>query len=570
MYNRRGMMGPGMGVIMQHQRTLSYLQSGRPDLRRTLRGVRKTLRPYHWHVLGGTILMLCTVATGLLPPLLLRQLIDSAIPEHDIRQIVLLGIFMILIPLLGSLLGLLQNYLSAIIAQGIIADLREQLYKHVLSLGLDFFTWTRAGEIHSRFLNDAAALQSVLTQSFLGTLTSFITVACSLIIMATINWQLTLATAIALPTFALPMLYFGRRTYNATTESQQALDHLSTILEETISLSGALVVKSFGTAKREEQRFEVANQEVRVTQLKQALLGQWASVAIQGLAALGPAILYSYGAFLVISHEVPLGTVVAFAAFLAQLYRPASSLANANATVMGGMALFDRIFQVLDLKPTLQEPLQPTPLPATPTRGIEFEQVNFHYSNAADVLHEIAFQAPVGQLTALVGPSGAGKSTLLSLASRLYDPSAGQILLDGIDLRQIASADLRQRLAVVTQEVFLFHTTLRENLRYGAPEATDDELQATVAAAQLQELVERLPDGLDTIVGERGYRLSGGEKQRVAIARALLRQAPYLLLDEATSSLDSRAERLIQQALETLMQGRTVIAIAHRLSTIQR
>lgn len=571
MYNRRGLMGgTGMGVILQHQRTLSYLQGTSPNIRRTLRGVAVALRPYRWHVFGGTLLMLCTVALGLIPPLLLRQLIDVAIPHADIPQIVLLGVCMVVFPSLGALLSLAQNYIGTIMAQGVIADLRERLYKHTLSLGLEFFTWTRAGEIHSRFLNDAPALQNVLTQSFLGTLANLITVLCALIVMATINWQLALATALALPAFALPVLHFGRRTYTATTHSQQALDRLSTLLEETLSLSGALVVKSFGTATREQQRFHTANQEVRETQLAQALLGQWALVAVQGLAALGPAILYTYGAYLVIKHMVPLGTVVAFAAYLSQLYRPASSLAGANATVLGGLALFDRIFQVLDLSPMLREPIKPVALPALPTEGITFEHVSFHYPKGPDVLHDVSFQAPVGQLTALVGPSGAGKSTLLSLAARLYDPTDGTVQLDGVDMRCVADTDLRRRIAVVTQEVFLFHTTLRENLLYGVVDASEDDLAEAVAAAQLQELIERLPDGLDTLVGERGYRLSGGEKQRVAIARALLRQAPYLLLDEATSSLDSRAERLIQQALETLMKGRTVIAIAHRLSTIQR
>ena len=569
MYSGRG-WGAGMGVIRQQQRTLSYLQGGTPNLRRTLAGVGRTLFPYRWKALGGTALMLCSVALGLIPPLLLRQLIDEAIPRGDLRQVALLAGCMILFPVLAALAGMAQNYTSAIIAQGMIADLRERLYRHVLSLGLDFFTWTRAGEIHSRFLNDAAALQNVLTQSFLGTLANLITVLCTLAVMASINWQLALAAALALPAFALPVLHFGRRTYTATTRSQQALDRLSTLLEETLSLSGALVIKTFGTAAREQKRFHIANREVQATQVAQALLGQWASVAVQGLAALGPALIYGYGAYLVIRHALPLGTVVAFAAYLAQLYRPASSLAGANATVLGGLALFDRMFQILDLSPTLRAPAHPKALPPAPEQGIAFEHVSFHYPKGPAVLHDISFRAPVGQLTALVGPSGAGKSTMLSLAARLYDPTEGTVRLDGIALKDLDDSDLRRRVAVVTQEVFLFHTTLRENLLYGAPEATEADLLAAVEAAQLRELIDRLPDQLETIVGERGYRLSGGEKQRVAIARALLRQAPYLLLDEATSSLDSQAERLIQQALETLMHGRTVIAIAHRLSTIQR
>ncbi|BCL79302.1 multidrug ABC transporter ATP-binding protein [Ktedonobacteria bacterium brp13] len=562
--------GMGMGAIKRQRQTLSYLQEGKPDVRRTLRRLWKVITPYRWQFIGGTLLLLGGIVLGLLQPLLIRQIIDTAIPTRNMSMVVLLGAGMIVLPILSALLGLAQNYISVLVAQSMIADLREQLYQHIQSLGIDFFTWTRGGEIQSRFLNDAAALQGVLTQSFLGTLSNLITILGALIIMATINWPLALVAALVLPTFAFPVLHFGKRTYEATELTQKALGRLSTLLEETLNLSGVLVIKTFGTERHELKRFRVENQEVRQTQVAQALLGQWAGVVLQGLAAIGPALLYAYGAYLVIHNAIPLGTVVAFAAYLAQLYRPASSLAGANTSILGGLALFDRLFQVLDIEPTVKAAVNPQPLPATTTQGMAFKNVKFHYTDSPDVLHDVSFVAPPGQLTALVGPSGAGKSTLLSLAARLYDPAEGSISLEGIDLRDIANDALRQQIAVVTQEIFLFHTTLRENLLYGAPDATEEELGAAIVAAQLQELVERLPDGLDTTVGERGYRLSGGEKQRVAIARALLRKGPYLLLDEATSSLDSQAERLIQRALETLMRERTVIAIAHRLSTIQR
>ncbi|MBV9576980.1 MAG: ABC transporter ATP-binding protein, partial [Chloroflexi bacterium] len=319
---------------------------------------------------------------------------------------------------------------------------------------------------------------------------------------------------------------------------------------------------------------------VREAQIQQVLTGQWLSVLVQGLAALGPALLYSLGAYLVITNQVALGTVVAFATYLAQLYQPASSLAGANATLVGGLALFDRVFQVLDLEPRVREPQQPTPLPVAHTAtGLTFEHVSFRYpgppeagpgATTAQVLHDVSFTAPFGELTALVGPSGAGKSTILSLAARFYDPVSGTVTLEGVPLAQLSREVLRHEIAVVTQDVFLFHATLRDNIAFGAPDASAEELAAAVDAAQLHDLIERLPEGLSTVVGERGFRLSGGEKQRVSIARALLRQAPYLLLDEATSSLDSQAERRLQAALAELIEGRTVVAIAHRLSTIQR
>ncbi len=571
--NRFGGMGGGMATLWNQQRSLGYLREGKPDISHTLTLVWKSLRVYLRQLVLGTLVMILGVGVGLIPPLLIREIIDVAIPQHQIRLILLLGCGLLLFPVGSALLGMGQNYLSIVIAQGIIADLRERLYRHLQSLGLDFFTWTRAGEIHTRFLNDAGGLQNVLTQSFLGTFANLITLVGTLVIMVCINWQLALVTAVALPTFAFPILHFGQRRYNAIERAQAALGELSVVLEETLSLSGAIVVKSFGTEEREARRFDDVNAKVKREQVSQLLVGQWLSVVVQSLAAIGPALLYTYGAFLVIAHQVALGTIVAFATYLTQLYAPASSLVGANATLLGGLALFDRVFQYLEIPVSVPEPTTAQPLPPTPKQGISFDRVNFCYPAKAshkEVLHEVSFAAPLGQLTALVGPSGAGKSTILSLAARFYDPTSGNVLLDGIALPCIAKHDLRRRLAVVTQDLFLFHESLYENICYGVPEASRAEVEAVVEAAQLHDLIERLPKGLDTIVGERGYRLSGGERQRVAIARALLCRAPYLLLDEATSSLDSQVERRIQAALEKLVEGRTVIAIAHRLSTIQR
>ena len=578
-FSGRGMgggMGGMQGTFWRQQRSLSYLNGGKPDIKRTLKRVWQALRQYKRQLVWGTIVMLLGVALGLIPPLFIRIIIDDAIPQHNLPLALWLGCGLIFFPLGSSILGMGQNYLSIVIAQSLIADLRERLYRHVQTLGLDFFTWTRAGEIHTRFLNDAGGLQNVLTQSFLGTLANIITLIGTLAIMATINWQLTIAAALFLPAFALPVLHFGQRRYTAMERAQDALGKLSVVLEETLSLSGAMVVKSFGTEEREAARFDEVNVSVREEQITQLLEGQWLSVVVQALAALGPALLYTYGAYLVMTHQAALGTIVAFATYLAQLYIPASSLAGANATLLGGLALFDRVFYYLDLPTSVPEAEHPQPMPATSQEGITFDHVKFSYpsgshrKDAKEVLHDISFTAPLGQLTALVGPSGAGKSTLLTLAARFYDPTTGTIRLDGVPLPEIGRKDMRQRIAVVTQELFLFHASLRENICYGVPGADDARIQAVVAAAQLSDLVQRLPEGLETIVGERGFRLSGGEKQRVAIARALLCQAPYLLLDEATSSLDSQVERRIQAALETLIEGRTVIAIAHRLSTIQK
>jgi ATP-binding cassette subfamily B protein len=567
----------GMGGLRLQQRSLQYLEGGSPpNVWRTFPRAWDCLRPYRRQLILGTVLLLSGVALSLVPPLLIRALIDVAIPQRDFRLAVLLGSGVFLLPLSTALLGLGQNILTAQLAQGVIADLRTRLYRQIQSLGLEFFTWTRAGEIHTRFLNDAGGLQNVLTQSFVGTLANLLTVVGTLAVLLLLDWRLALAAIVALPSFALPVLHFGRKRYGAVERAQAELGRLSSDLEETLSLSGAIIVKSFGTENREASRFGEINASVRHSQIEQILVGQWLAVIVQSLAALGPAILYIYGAYLVITREVALGTVVAFATYLTQLYSPASALAAANATFVGGLALFDRIFQVLDLVPSVKAPELPRPLPDSPTDGIVFDEVSFRYpgqspdSFGPEILHGIAFTAPLGQLTALVGPSGSGKSTILSLAARFYDPTDGTVSLSGVALLDVSLAELRRTIAVVTQDVFLFHASLRDNICYGRPDATPDEVAETVAAAQLADVIERLPSGLDTLVGERGYRMSGGEKQRVAIARALLCRAPYLLLDEATSSLDSEIERRIQLALAHLMSGRTVIAIAHRLSTIQR
>ena len=362
------MMG---GAWRQQQRAIEYLKGGRPDIRRTLRRVWAYMRVYRAHLVIGVTVMILGVVVGLIPPLLIRSLINTAIPRKDFHRALLLGGGMFLFPVLAAVLGLAQNYLTALVAQGLIADLRAALYRHTQSLGLDFYTWMRAGEIQTRFLNDASNLQDVLTQSFLGVLSNVVTVLGAFAVMVVIDWRLAVAAALALPAFAFPVVHFGQRRYAAVERAQQAVGRLAVVVEETLSLSGALVIKSFGTEAREYRRFQEVNDDVRAAQVEQTLVGQWASVIVQALAALGPAILYTYGAYLVITQHVALGTIVAFATYLAQLYRPASMLANANATVVGGLALFDRIFQLLDVPPSVPAARDPIPLPPTPTQGIE-------------------------------------------------------------------------------------------------------------------------------------------------------------------------------------------------------
>lgn len=562
----------GMGGLWQQQRSLSLLQDGHvPDVGRTLRRVwRELLRPYRLNFAVGVSLVAAGVLIGLVPPLLLRRLIDQAIPARRFGEVLLLAFGTLLFPVAGALASMGQNYVNTLVAQRVMADLRDRLYQTGQRLGLDFFTWSRAGEIHSRFINDVGGLQQTLNGTFTGTISSIFSIVFTLAVMLIINWKLALVSAVALPSFAFPVLHFGRRRYDAVQKTQQELTRLTTILEETLTLSGAIVVKSFGTQRDEEARFHEQNLRVRQAQIHQTLVGRWLGVAVQGLSAFGPALLYGYGGYLAVSGQIRVGTIVAFAAYLTQLYAPASSLAGINTTVLGGLALFDRIFHFLDLPVAVPRPDPGLPIP--PLRPgvpvIRFERVRFGYRPDEVVLHDLDLAVEAGQLVALVGPSGAGKTTILSLMARFYDPTEGRILIHGEDLRAVNDEAYRRLTGLVTQEVFLFHATLRENIAYGTHDVRAEAIAQAVSAAQLEELVARLPEGLDTVVGERGYRLSGGEKQRVAIARAILHNPEVLLLDEATSSLDSHAERLIQQALSHLFAGRTVVAIAHRLSTI--
>lgn len=567
-----GMSGgmAGMHAIFAQRRAEEFLADGRPSwdtarrLGRLLAGHRRALALALAFTVVGVLL-------GLIPPLLMRAIIDQAILRHDFHLLVWLAGALLLIPAMAAVVSVGQNYLNAVVSQALIHDLRTALYDHGQLLGIRFFTKTPAGQIHSRLVNDLNAVQGVLNQTLTGLFVNALTISLTLTIMFVINWPLAILATLILPGFVFPVMAFGRRSYDAMGRTQEALSDVTAHLEETLTLSGTIVVRSFGARPRESARFHALSAEVQRRQVRQSMVGQWLMMVVRALSAVGPALLYGYGGYLIIRGQLQLGTVVAFATYLVQLYGPASALAGANSTLMGGLALFDRIFRFLDLPLEVAEPTAPAALPNVGTSlgyPVAFDGVEFAYQSGEPVLHSLSFTAQAGQLTAIVGPSGAGKSTVLALGARFYDPDQGSVRVSGVPLNTVSDAELRRIMGVVTQELFLFHTTLADNVRYGRPDASHQEVHDAVAAAQLGDLVASLPAGLETIVGERGYRLSGGEKQRVAIARAILQNPRVLWLDEATSSLDSHAERLIQEALTRLFRGRTVVAIAHRLSTV--
>lgn len=559
--------------------------------------VARYARPYR----GLLALILLTIIiitfVGLLPPLVMRDLIDSAIPAKDLGRVSVLGIVMVAVPLINGVVGVVQRWASSRAGEGIIFDLRTGLYGHLQRMSLGFFTATRPGEMMSRLNNDVVGAQSAVTGTFVSIVSNGLAAIATLVVMLGLEWRLTIVSVLILPLFIIPGRRVGRLLRTITRDQMEANARMNATMNETLNLSGALLVKLFGRAAAEDERFGGFASEVRDLGVRRALVGRWFMVAMGVVSAVGTALVFWLGAVLVIRDSLSIGTVVALSAYLSQLYGPLSALSNARVELATSLVSFERVFEVLDLPRDVDEPTDPQDLDHVAGR-VTFDDVAFDYKAArppalehikrfsfrdpeslggeapvarmgrGKAIEHLDFDIEPGTLVALVGPSGAGKTTVTYLIPRLYDATEGRVLIDGVDVRRIPLATLGRVIGVVTQETFLFHDTIGENLRYARPDATDDEMIAAARAANIHDFVAGLPDGYDTMVGERGYRLSGGEKQRVAIARVILKDPRILVLDEATSHLDARSEALIQEALERVMFGRTSFVIAHRLSTV--
>ncbi|WP_245543349.1 ABC transporter ATP-binding protein [Kyrpidia tusciae] len=527
-------------------------------------------RPYALPLAGVIGSIVLGSLLGLVQPLLIRGIIDRAIPRRDMVLLSELAGLIVATALASAAVGVLQGYLNARIGQGVMFDLRNQMYRHLVRMPLQFFTNTKTGEIMSRVNNDVNSLQMVVSDTVANSLRNVISVVITVATMFALNWQLALLSLVILPLFIVPTRRVGRMNYDLRKRSQEKLADLSALMQETLGVSGILLVKTFNKERSEVERFEAKNRELMEAQMRQSLVGRWFFMMLTTISTAGPAIIYWYGGRLVMGDAMTLGTVVAFTAYLGQLYGPVSALANIHVNVMGSAALFSRLFEYLDKPVEIED--RPGAVDVGRVRGqIQFENVYFRYRPGGEwVLRGIDLTIEPGQLVALVGPSGAGKTTLSYLIPRLYDPEVGRVTLDGHDLRDVTLSSLHGQIGVVTQETFLFHASLRDNLLYAKPDATEEEMEVAAKAAYIHDMIQGLPDGYDTVVGERGYKLSGGEKQRIALARVILKNPRILILDEATSALDSHSERYIQAALQPLFQGRTSIVIAHRLSTILR
>ncbi|HYM36644.1 MAG TPA: ABC transporter ATP-binding protein, partial [Steroidobacteraceae bacterium] len=503
------------------------------------------------------------------PPLLIRDIIDHALPEKNGVLLTWLVVGIITSAIVSGVIGVGRSYLATVMGQGVMFDLRTHMYAHLLRQSLKFFTTVRAGEMQSRLQNDVGGVQGVVSMTMVLLVSNAIVVVSTLIAIFSMDWLLAVVATAVLPLFILPARKVGRVTGQLSKDTQERLAEMTATVQETLSINGFLLARLFGTQRFEQQRFADKAGAVRDLQIKQSVAGRWFLMWILLFATIGPALIYLAGGLEVIAGRLTVGTIVAFVSYLGLLYAPVSALVNMHVDIMKAVALFRRIFEYLDLPVEITEPVNPTRI-ENPRGALRFDSVTLDYGTGATAVNDVSFEMQPGQMVALVGPSGAGKTSLAYLAARLYDPTAGRVTFDGVNLRELALQDLSTWIAMVTQEVTLFNATLEENLRYAKPDATREELEQACSRAQIHDVIAALPQGLSTKVGERGYKLSGGERQRLAIARVLLRNPRLLILDEATSSLDSASEALVQKALEPLLQGRTSLVIAHRLSTILR
>ena len=540
------------------------------------RRILRLFHPYRMRLSGLLGMIVISAGISMISPFLLRDLLDNVLSQGsnlNTRTLTLLVAGMVAIPIVTGVIGVAQTWQSNLIGQQVMHDLRASVYTHLQRLSLAFFTRTRTGEVQSRIANDIGGVQTVVTTTATSIASNVTTVLATTIAMAVLDWRLTLASFAILPLFVWMTRRVGRVRKALAATMQGSLADISTLVEESLSVSGVLLAKTMGQTGDLTQRFSDESRRLADLELRQRMAGRWMMATIQATFAIMPALMYGIAGYSMArgGTAVSIGTLVAFTTLQTRLLFPIGSLLNVQADLQTSTALFDRVFEYLDLPVEIEEPANPVPFdPARAAGEVEFRNVGFHYDEAGGpTLRDINFVAPAGSRVAIVGETGAGKTTLGYLTARLYDVTEGAVLIDGVDVRDLCFDALRGTIGVVSQETYLFHGTVRDNLRFAKPSATDEELEQAARAAQIHDHLASLPEGYDTVVGERGYRFSGGEKQRLAIARAVLRDPPVMVLDEATSALDVETERAVQEALEQLSRGRTTIAIAHRLSTIR-
>jgi ATP-binding cassette subfamily B protein len=535
----------------------------------SLRRIGRLFRPYKGTLFIVVMIIMASSIISMASPFLLREVIDRALPRHDVTLLVWLVLGMVGVAAVTSALGVIQTWQSSRVGQRIMHRLRTDVFTHLQRQSLTFFTRTRTGEVQSRITNDIGGMQSVVTSTATSIAANLTTVVATAVAMIALSWRLSLVSLVVLP----PAIYLTRRVAQMrraiTAQRQAELADLNVTVDEGLSISGVQLAKTMGTSSALVDRFTASSSRLVDLELRSELAGRWRMASMGVIFAAIPATLYLAAGLPGTAGTLSIGTLVAFTALQTGLFRPLMGLLGVGVTLTSSLALFARIFEYLDLPVDVADPS--TPVSLDDVRGdLRFEEVTFSYPGSdTAAIAGVSLEVPAGTSLALVGETGSGKTTLASLISRLYDPSGGRVTIDGVDLRDLRLADLAGIVGVVSQETYLLHTTVRENLRYAKPDATDSDIESAARAAQIHDVISGLPEGYDTIVGSRGYRFSGGEKQRIAIARTLLRDPRVLVLDEATSALDNETERAVQQAFDALAAGRTTVTIAHRLSTIR-
>jgi ATP-binding cassette, subfamily B, bacterial len=549
----------------------SMYRPDKPEVRRKINWKRigVLFAPY-WRQQATVLLCIVLVSTiGLAPGFITARIIDSAIPNKDVRALAIDVGLVLLSAFVAAAIGIAQGYLNSIVGEGIMRDLRTSLVTHLHMMPVSFFTSTKTGEIMNRVSNDVDNVDGVVTGTLTSIFTNVVVILTTLVAMFVWNWRLALLSIVIVPLMIIPLGPVGRKMYDIRKLTREKRDQIESITQETLSVSGIVLIKSFAREAYERSRFYDVGTKLMSLEIDLAMVGRWFLASVTAMVIVGPALVWFGGGWYAItSATLQVGVIVAFVAYIqTRLYGPAAALAGIQVQIVSALAVFERIFDYLDMPTEEYDPPGAVSLPSV--RGdIRFEDVKFGYDDTREVLHGVSFHVRPGEIAAFVGPSGAGKTTITQLVPRFYDPNSGAVLVDGHDLRTLTLESLRRDIGIVTQETYLFHDTIANNLRYGKPGVSDAEIEAAARAANIHDFIASLPAGYDTIVGERGHKLSGGERQRLAMARVLLKDPRILILDEATSALDSENEAAIQAALVTVMKNRTSLVIAHRLSTI--
>lgn len=560
-------MGMGMGGL---GRMMRYSGDDIPKAKITkelLIRIGAYYKPYLKHIIVMLIAVIATAVLSLVPPMMTRSIIDTALPEKNLGMLARFTLMSFGATLSLGLIGVGENYLNTWVSKHIICDLRNNMYNHLQYMSLQFFSNTRIGDIMSRINNDINGIEGVFSGTILRILQNAFILLFTSAALVFMNWKLSILALFIIPLFISPTKKVGQARWRIASQTHGKLADLNSMIQETLNVNGAMLVKINTREKDEYKRFSEANREIIKLQIRESLVGRWFRMVIQAFTHLGPNLIYFYGGYLFIKGELSIGSIVTFVTLLNRLYGPVGQLSNIHIDIARSMALFERIFAYLDFEHDIIDAPDAVEMPEI-KGDIDFEYVYFSYTKEQETLKDINFSIKQGELTALVGLSGSGKTTITYLLARLYEPSGGLVKIDGMNIRNVKIESLRRQIGIVTQDTYIFNESVKDNLLYSKPNALDSEVEQACRVANIHDFIVGLPDGYDTIVGERGAKLSGGEKQRLSIARALLKNPRIIILDEATSSLDSLSEVYIQEAIKPLLQGRTSIVIAHRLSTI--